>query len=179
MNIPSSRILLVALAIVAINASASRSQSVHAPDLGAPVDTTLKALPDEANGSPAVSQVQALEEQRKKAMVAADVKTLETIIADDATYVHSTGIMQKRDELLQALANKSIRYISFNIEKTSYRVYGDAVVGTGMQEIKVMQGTNSRVIKSRYTVVYADRNGSLQLVAYQATALPVATTPKK
>ena len=156
-----------------------RAQSLHTDSLAAPVDTTLHARPDGTTPAPhadALSQVVGLEEQRRKAMVAADVKTLDALIAPDATYVHSTGIMQNRDELLRLLANKTISYISFDVEKTSYRVYGGTVVGTGVQRIKVMQGSKSRVIRSRYTVVYAERNGAEQLIAYQSTPMPEITT---
>jgi Domain of unknown function (DUF4440) len=175
-----SQTILIAVAMAALLAPAPRvrAQVVHADSLTAPVDTTLKAVPDEptpAQHSDALSQVVALEDSRRKAMVAADVKTLDTIIAPDATYVHSTGIMQNRDELLRLLANQTIRYISFDVEKATYRVYGGTVVGTGVQQIKVMQGKKSRVIRSRYTVVYAERNGTEQLIAYQSTPLPEMT----
>ena len=182
-------LIVMAMAMSAVFAPLVRAQAVHHPpvhpdSLGAPVDTTLKARPGEpipAQHPDALAQVVALEEKRRRAMVAADVNTLETIIAPDATYVHSTGIMQIRDELLRLLANKTIQYVSFDVEKTTYRVYGGTVVGTGVQHIKVMQGKKSRVIHSRYTVIYAERAGAEQLVAYQSTPLPELTTaaPKK
>jgi len=174
------RSVAVAAAMLAATSAPVWGQSLHADSLTAPVDTTLKARPDgttPASHADALAQVVALEEQRHKAMVAADVKTLETLIAPDATYVHSTGIMQNRDELLRLLANKTIAYLSFDVEKTSYRVYGGTVVGTGVQQIKVMQGAKSRVIRSRYTVVYAERSGVEQLIAYQSTPMPEMTTP--
>jgi hypothetical protein len=145
---------------------------------GRPDSTTIQ-VPGIPLGADALAQVVGLEEKRRKAMVAADTKTLEAIIAEDATYVHSTGIMQKRDELLRLLANKTIQYISFDLEKSSYSVYGTTVVGTGVQKIAVMAGGKSRVIHSRYTVVYAERDGAEKLIAYQSTPLPEMTAPKK
>jgi ketosteroid isomerase-like protein len=175
-----SRTLLCAGVLVA---AATASAQTPVPDsLAAPVDTVVTAPADTTritHHADALSQVVALEERRRKAMVAADTHTLETIIAEDATYVHSTGIMQKRDELLRLLANQTIRYISFDVEKTSYRVYGSTVVGTGVQSIKVMSGGKSLVIHSRYTVVYADKDGVEKLIAYQSTPLPEMTSAKK
>jgi hypothetical protein len=172
---------LVAL-LVATAATTSRAQLVHPDSISAPPDTTVTAPADKtgvAQHPDALSQVVALEEKRRKAMVAADVNTLRTILADNATYVHSTGIMQNRDELLRLLANQSIRYLAFDVEKTSYRVYGGTVVGTGVQKIKVMQGQKSKVIRSRYTVVYVERGGTEELIAYQSTPLPEMTTTTK
>jgi len=188
--ITSSLRKLVVCAIATLAITSAGAQTVP-PDsvasrhdsLSAPVDTTAvapeKPAPVDAGHPDALAQVVALEERRRKAMVAADVKTLETIIAGDATYVHSTGIMQKRDELLRLLANKTIQYKSFELEKTSYSVYGTTVVGTGVQKIAVMAGGQSRVIHSRYTVVYAERDGTEKLIAYQSTPLPEMTSPKK
>lgn len=143
----------------------------------APADTTRATI--QVPAVDPLAQVVAREEQRRKAMVAGDVKTLSEIITEDATYVHSTGIMQTRDELLRLLANKTIVYKSFDIEKTAYRVYGTTIVGTGVQTIAVMAGGKARIIHSRYTVTYAEKDGSEKLIAYQSTPLPEMTPVKK
>jgi ketosteroid isomerase-like protein len=93
--------------------------------------------------------------------------------------VHSTGVMQTRDEFFRLLENKTIRYLSFDVEKTSYRVYGDTVVGTGVQRIEVMSGGKSLVLHSRYTVMYTMRAGTEQLIAYQSTPMPELATKAK
>jgi len=167
-------------ALVAV--APARAQQPHADSLAAPVDTVVTARPDQPADSPnpaTLAEVVALEDKRRKAMVAGDIITLQTIIAEDATYVHATGIMQTRDELLRLLANKTIQYLSFEVEKTSYRVYGSTVVGTGVQAIKVRSGGKSLAIKSRYTAVYAERDGAEKLIAYQSTPLPETTPAKK
>ena len=167
-------------------AASAFAQEAATDSTAAPADTTRINVPHDGRTGPttisvpgvdALAQVVGLEEKRRKAMVAADVKTLETIIAEDATYVHSTGIMQKRDELLRLLANKSIQYISFDLEKSSYTVYGTTVVGTGVQKINVMAGGQARVIHSRYTVVYAKKGGSEKLISSQSTPLPRRLAP--
>ncbi len=158
------------------------SDAVRVDSLAAPVDTTAIApAPAPVAGRPdPLALVVALEDKRRKAMVAADVKTLTGLIAPDATYVHSTGIMQTREELLRLLANKTIVYKSFDMEKTAYRVYGTTIVGTGVQRITVMAGGKTREIHSRYTVTYAERDGVETLIAYQSTPLPEMTTsPRK
>jgi hypothetical protein len=174
---------ILGAALAALMAAAPvRAQKPHADSLAAPVDTVVTARPDQSAVSPnpeVLAQVVALEDKRRKAMVAGDINTLQTIIAEDATYVHATGIMQTRDELLRLLANKTIQYLSFEVEKTSYRVYGNTVVGTGVQAIKVLSGGKSLAIKSRYTAVYTERDGVEKLIAYQSTPLPEMTPAKK
>lgn len=156
-------------------ASRVDSLATHADSTSTPPDVPRAV----ENKTDALAQVVALEDKRRKAMVAGDVKTLTGLIAADATYVHSTGIMQTRDELLRLLANKTIVYKSFDMEKTSYRVYGTTIVGTGVQRITVMAGGKTRVIHSRYTVTYAERDGAETLIAYQSTPLPEMAPAKK
>lgn len=180
---------LVVATIAALTTVFVYAQKPVPDSLSAPVDTTLKMPADSirvqpapaaaATSADALAQVVGLEEKRRKAMIAADTHTLAEIIAEDATYVHGTGIMQKRDELLRVLADRTIRYLSFDLEKSSYRVYGTTVVGTGVQKIQVMSGGKSLVIHSRYTVMYAETDGAERLIAYQSTPLPEMTPAKK
>ena len=162
--------------------------AVAADSLAAPADTTrghpaasadTTATSTAAPRVDALAQVVGLEQQRRGAMVAGDTHTLSGIIAEDATYVHSTGIMQTRDELFRLLENKTIRYLKFDVEKTSYRVYGNTVVGTGVQRVEVVSGGKSLVLHSRYTVVYTMRDGTEKLVAYQSTSMPEMVTKTK
>jgi len=161
---------------------------VVADSLAAPVDTTLAypAAPSDTAVVPtaapivdALAQVVGLEQQRRAAMVRGDTHTLSGIMAEDATYVHSTGIMQTRDELFRLLENKTIRYLKFDVEKTSYRVYGNTIVGTGVQRIEVLSGGKTLVLRSRYTVVYTMRDGTEKMVAYQSTSMPEMVTQAK
>jgi hypothetical protein len=186
----ASRAIFLMVTVIAVAATMPLQAQTPAGDtLSAPVDTMRTAPVDTAIAHPAappaapradaLAQVVGLEEKRRKAMVAGDTKALETIIAEDATYVHATGIMQKRVELLRLLANKTIQYISFDLEKSSYRVYGATVVGTGVQKIKVVSGGKTLVIHSRYTVVYAEKDGVEKLIAYQSTPLPEMAPAKE
>jgi hypothetical protein len=180
-------IVLVAGAIAA-PVRAQEHAPVAADSLAAPVDTTLAhpaapadtaAVHAAAPHVDALAQVVGLEQQRRGAMVVGDTRTLSSIIAEDATYVHSTGIMQTRDELFRLLENKTIRYLKFDIEKTAYRVYGNTIVGTGVQRVEVLSGGKSLVLHSRYTVVYTLRDGTEKLVAYQSTSMPEMVTRTK
>ena len=112
-------------------------------------------------------------------MVGADVKTLGELMAPDATYVHSTGLIQKRDELLSMLERGDIRYLSFTVDAVEYRMYGDTVVATGVQSIDLTSAGKPFTSRSRYTVVYAPAGGDLKMVAYQSTALSEIVTREK
>ncbi len=130
------------------------------------------ATADAPATSSAIDQVAALEATRQQAMVAADVDRLAELLAPDMTYVHSTGLMQSRDDLLGVLKRGEIRYKAFKIESVSYRAYGSTVVGTGVQTLDLEASGKPLTSRSRFTVVYAPVDGRLQLIAYQSTSMP-------
>ncbi len=131
------------------------------------------------SGDAAVAAVERLEPERRRAMVDFDAHRLARILADDVTYVHSTGLVQSRDDLMGMLAKGDIRYVSFQIESVAYRAYGSTVVGTGVQTIELTNSGKPFTSRSRYTVVYAVVRGEHRLVSYQATTMPEIVMQEK
>jgi hypothetical protein len=123
-------------------------------------------------GDAAVAAVERLEHVRRDAMVAVDVDALARIFDAGATYVHSTGLVQSRDDVLGMLTRGDIRYVAFEVESVAYRGYGSTVVGSGVQRIELTSSGKPFKSYSRYTVVYAVVHGSHKLVAYQSTPMP-------
>jgi hypothetical protein len=156
----------------------AQTDSLATPDsTGLETDSlaTPRAPAGEAGSPPAenaAERVRAIEKQRQTAMVQADIPTLAGIFAEGATYVHSNGLMQTRDELFRLLQSGDLHYLTFTVEDVRYRVHDGAVVGTGVQRINVKSSGKSLVLRSRYTVVYAGPGADLKLVAYQSTPVP-------
>jgi hypothetical protein len=126
-----------------------------------------------------LSAVQAREEERRRAMVAVDVASLDDLFAADATYVHSNGLSQSKADVISMLARGEIRYVSFDVKEASYRAYGATVVATGVQEIRLTSSGKPFTSNSRYTVVYATIDGEPKMVAYQSTSLPEIVKQEK
>jgi molybdopterin synthase catalytic subunit len=126
-----------------------------------------------------VARVAALEEVRRAAMVAADTTALRAGMSRDATYVHSTGLVQTRDELCAVIARGDIRYRAFSVDGVAYRAYESTVVATGVQRIDLESGGRPLTSRSRFTVVYVLDADRPRLVAYQSTPLPEIVTQEK
>lgn len=122
--------------------------------------------------TPAIETVTALENARRQAMVAGDIPRLTDLFAKDATYVHSTGLVQTRDELLSVLERGAIHYRTIDVDSVSYRAYGPVVVGNGVQTLHLEASGKPVTARSGYTVVYAPVDGQVRLIAYQSTNLP-------
>ena len=152
--------------------------SVTAPvdTAAAPVDTVAAPAAQPAPAIDLIAAVRGFEEKRQAALVSADTQVLADIMAEDATFAHSNGLMQTRTELFAMLERGEIRYLSVKPEDARYRVYGNTVVGTGVQSVNVKSAGKSVVLRNRYTVVYAPTGTGLRMVAYQSTPMPTMNT---
>lgn len=123
------------------------------------------------------AEVRAAESRRFAAMVRSDVGELERLLAEDVTYVHSSGQAQSREELLADLASGALRYRSIEPTISRVRVYGDVSVVNGRASVRVE--TDGRPMEAMlvYTDVYVRRDGRWLLAAWQSTRVPPPAPP--
>jgi ketosteroid isomerase-like protein len=113
-----------------------------------------------------------LDKKRMQAMAAKDVATLETLIADDLVYAHSTARLDTKRSLIDNMTSGKTVYTAVDPSNVKAQDLGDAVVLTGECQIKVTSNGTPNVFGVRFTDVYAKRNGSWQMVTWQSTKLP-------
>ncbi len=117
-------------------------------------------------------QILQLEQQRMHAMMDADAETLNRVLADDLTYVHTTAALDSKESFIGALSSGALNYESINSTDAQVRVYGDTAVVTGNGDVRVTSNGRRNRFSIRYTDVYAQRDGRWQMVAWQATRMP-------
>jgi ketosteroid isomerase-like protein len=125
------------------------------------------------DGRSALTEVEAVERARFKAFVAADMKALQAILADDLVYCHSSGQCQNKKEVVAALGSHQTIYHALDVvEMKPRQIAGGVVVINGTVAIRAEMGDKAAEFKAIYTDVYAKRDGRWQLVAWQSTRLP-------
>ena len=116
-------------------------------------------------------RILALDRLRFAADLRADAAALDSLLADDVTYVRSSGAVDGKAEYLRALgATGQYALDSLVPADLSVRVFGEAAVVTGRLIVKLRAQPAPYAI--RFTDVWARRRGRWQLVAFQATRLP-------
>ena len=113
-----------------------------------------------------------LDRRRMQAMAAKDVATLEALLADDLIYAHSSARLDTKQSLIANMQSGATVYSAVEPSEVKAQDLGDAVVLTGIAQIKVTADGNPLAFGVRFTDVYARRNGRWQMVTWQSTRLP-------
>ena len=113
-----------------------------------------------------------LDKKRMQAMASKDVATLESLIADDLIYTHSSARLDTKRSLIEGMTSGKTVYTSVEPSDVKAQDLGDTVVLTGVAQIKVTVGGTPNAFGVRFTDVYARRNGRWQMVTWQSTRLP-------
>lgn len=114
----------------------------------------------------------ALDARRMAAAAAKDIATLNTLIADDLIYVHSTARMDTKATLIGAMESGKTVYTGMQPSDVVAQDFGDTVVLTGVCAISVMAAGNPRSFKVRFLDVWNKRPAGWQMVTWQSTVLP-------
>jgi hypothetical protein len=128
-----------------------------------------------ANGTlaqpPATEQaVRQVEDRRIKAMIDDDFATLEAVLADDLTYVHSNGVVDTKASYMETLRSGKTKYQTVERLPSVVRIYGDTAIVTGTATVG-LRG-QAAPFTLRYTLAYVMREGQWRMVAWQSTRLP-------
>ena len=123
-------------------------------------------------GSSADAAVRAAEQGRFRAMVAVDVRALDTLLAEELTYTHTTGNVDTKASLIDALRTGRLVYDSISPAEVHVRVYDRTAVATGTARIQARADSAIRRLNIRYTEAYVRRAGRWQLIVWQSTRIP-------
>ena len=112
------------------------------------------------------------ERSRVRVLVAADVAAARLLHADDFQLITPIGSMLSREDYLGAIASGHMRYVSWEPEAISVRLYGAAAVLRYQAQLEIVFAGHA-VPRARYwhTDSYEWRDGRWQAVWSQATAI--------
>lgn len=119
------------------------------------------------------------DETRIYAMLAADIGALDDMLAPDCLYVHSNGRVQTKTQLLGDLKSGAFKYAALRYTAPpQVRLYGnESAILTGPMQIEVVL-SDGKTLKPALviTAVYALLHDRWQLVSYQSTNAPAASS---
>jgi uncharacterized protein (TIGR02246 family) len=108
---------------------------------------------------------------RFEAMIKADTAALTELLSPDLTYVHSSGVLESRDEYVEAIRSGKYKYKKVDLEDVKVRAYGDTALVSGKATIDVNSAGNDVHSVLRFLDVWVKQDGKWRMAAWQSTKL--------
>src|SRR5258706_548851 len=125
-------------------------------------------------GAPAVD-VQTLEANWVRALLATDMNALDAMFSDDLIYIHSSGGTQDKKAYLDSIRTGSLRYKTMTpVGSPRVRSFGNTAIVSSRYDMNLETGGAGRVTPYtiQYLTVYVNESGTWRIVAQQTTSVP-------
>jgi|SRR5271165_7413686 len=120
-----------------------------------------------------IEQVIKLNEQLMAAEVQPDVAFVESILADDYSHTHASGIVQSKAEFVEGLKSASHGYALLDLSDVHARAYGAAVIVEGHVHIKgTSMGKQTAEGHNIFSETWVQQGGKWRLAAWLTLRLP-------
>jgi ketosteroid isomerase-like protein len=115
-------------------------------------------------------EIDQLEDEWRNATLNADVKTLDSLLADDYMAITAAGTLQNRDEALQNMRTGRVHFTSLTITDRKVRFYGTTAVVTSLADVQATTPDGQVTGSYRYTRVYVrNAQGAWKIVSFEAS----------
>jgi hypothetical protein len=110
-------------------------------------------------------------EDLNNAIIDPEESVLDSLVADEITYGHSSGLVQNKEEFIDDLVNGNFDFTSINISDQTIHIVDETAV---VRQIFSAEATNSGTpveVKIGNVLVYVKQNSQWKLLARQAFRL--------
>jgi hypothetical protein len=116
-------------------------------------------------------EIHSLFERGDRALMTADLATLQRIFADDYVQYDPSGKASSRQEVIDALRSGSVRYPAIVSTGRRIRLFGDMAIVHGSESDEVETAGARFPVRYLYMDVVLKRGGRWQIVGSQLTKL--------
>lgn len=132
----------------------------------------LPLLPVALVADPA-AEVIAAEQARRTALLAGDATALAALLAEDLRYIHSSGKVETRADVLDGIARKAVVYERFDLAQlAAHLVTPDVAVLTGAIDQRKFSGGKWGEVRMLFHAVWRRDNGAWRQVSLQTLQVP-------
>ena len=126
----------------------------------------------ESNSSITLADALQAEDARYEAQIDNDFGTLETLLAKDLVYIHSSTVQDTKASFIESLRSGKVSYNNMERSNTKVRIFGNVAVITGKAVFEVTARGRNKTLNLLFHSVWVKRDPGLQFVSWQATLLP-------
>ncbi len=118
--------------------------------------------------------VKAADDERIAAYLSGNIAAMDKYLADELVYIHSSGIVDNKQKLVDSVKSGDIKIRKFDREDIKVYQVGSTVILSAIGHVDLTMKGKDAQIDLRYSAVYAKRAGVWQLFHYQGARLPKA-----
>lgn len=118
------------------------------------------------------AQLLELDHRRRQAMIGADADALESLLADDLIWTHSSGITESKAEFINAISKQQVEYQVLEVEQDQVRSLGPMALHQGTLKGTAVRDGQAKSLYAKFVAVWrAAEVGDepMQLIAWQST----------
>ena len=131
----------------------------------------------EVNAQSKADKLRAIERERLRALVDADIPTASRLHADDFELINPRGGTLSKEQYLRDIASGDLNYLEWEPGEIRVRLYGKSAVIRYQARLRVsVKGSPGRPVTFWHTDLYEKRNGQWQIVWAHATQLNDGTS---
>ena len=111
-----------------------------------------------------------LEDEWREAILSANTKVMDSLLAPDYMGITANGTLQSRDETMQSLSSGRLHFSLLQVTDRKVRFYGSTAVVTSLANILATTPDGKLTGNYRYTHVYVrDPEGDWKIVSFEAS----------
>jgi ketosteroid isomerase-like protein len=112
-----------------------------------------------------------LDDERVRAMMAADAAALERLMSDDIVYTHSSGRLDSKRSFIASIVGGTVKYRRVDRKEVAASLREGFAVLTGRVEIDVETGGRVLNLNLRFCNVWERAGKGWQQIAWQSTPI--------
>ena len=128
-----------------------------------------------AEPAPQVSEIEAADEARIAAMKSADAAQLNALLSDALHYSHSSGVLDTKASLIEALTTRKLTYREIRYEERQFSFPSpDIALMSGKATFEVSSAKGDRTLPMAFLGVWRKEDGQWRFLAWQSCRLESA-----
>ena len=116
--------------------------------------------------------IEELEQRRWRAMIEADLATLDRLLHPSLRYTHSTAAVDSKESYMAAIDAGVFDYREIHTSEVEIQTIDDLALVNGTAEIAVVARGKEFLLRSRYTCVWVNKKDEWKFLAWQNTPIP-------
>lgn len=124
--------------------------------------------------SEALRRLYEADDERYRAMQANDADALAPLFAEDLVYTHSSAVVDNKQQYLDAVREKRMRYLAAQRHDAVVRLYGPVAVMHGRVIMQVETPDGKKDLHNLFQAVWVERDERWLLASWASTVIPSA-----